>query len=104
MKTAWRHTKRESEGHIYSHLRSLGVMGTKGIAEFIDREDLRTGLCGNVKITVNSLRPAEARLDPDDDIVLHRIILGSVGEPLWKFKTLEQFLHGILAILSGPLP
>lgn len=83
MKSAWRHAKRESEGYIYSHLRSLGVMGARGIAEFIDGKDLRMGLYGNIKITVNNLRPEEAGLDPDDDIVLHRIILGSVGEPFW---------------------
>lgn len=100
LKTAWRHTNRVTESKIYQSLKELKIIERPGIAVFVDGQDVvGSGSTGDGMISVNSLRPVEAQLQ--DDIILHRVILSSVGKPLWQYDTPSQFIRGLLAAIDG---
>lgn len=83
LKTAWRHNKRETESKIYEFLQELRIIGKPGIAVFVGGKDVTLeGSSGDTKLSVNSLRPPGAEFQLHEDIVLHRVVLGSVGKPL----------------------
>ncbi|GJE89840.1 hypothetical protein PsYK624_059500 [Phanerochaete sordida] len=101
MKSAWRHTDRRPEAEIYRYLQSKRLTGTRGIADFLVGEDVSL-VCADQHdraLSVNALRPSDAVLD--EDIILHRVVLPSVGRPLWEFDDPEHFLRALLAIVKG---
>ncbi|KAF8804942.1 hypothetical protein BYT27DRAFT_7142933 [Phlegmacium glaucopus] len=89
MKTAWRSSARTSESDIYS------VIGNRpeGLAKFICGGDVRYA---RNPITVKNMR-SQAVHDLDADpptAVLHRLILGTVGRPLWEYTSESDLLSG----------
>ena len=56
---------------------------------------------GPVSLSANSLRPPQAALA--EDIVLHRVVLGSVGKPLWEFDTPAEFICGLITVVNDAL-
>lgn len=106
IKSAWRHISRSTESEIYRLLKARGVLGARGIATFHDGQDViwkapNDPSSLSKKLSVNALRPAANRLDANSDIVLHRVILSSVGKPLWDYDSREYFVRGLLDIVFG---
>ncbi|KAF8804950.1 hypothetical protein BYT27DRAFT_7169707 [Phlegmacium glaucopus] len=89
MKTAWRSSARTSESDIYSVVENH----PKGLAKFICGGDVRYA---RNPITVKNMR-SQAVHDLDVDppnAVLHRLILGTVGRPLWEYTSESDLLSG----------
>ncbi|KAF8804954.1 hypothetical protein BYT27DRAFT_7258710 [Phlegmacium glaucopus] len=89
MKTAWRSNARTSEFDIYSVVDNH----PKGLAKFICGGDVRYA---RNPITVKNMR-SQAVHDLDADppkAVLHRLILGTVGRPLWEYTSESDLLSG----------
>ncbi|KIP10530.1 hypothetical protein PHLGIDRAFT_232840 [Phlebiopsis gigantea 11061_1 CR5-6] len=102
MKTAWRHEDCDGEAEVYSYLDECKITGSPGIAAFRSGQDISfvpAGSLREVVLSVNSLRPREARLPKD--IILHRVVLTSIGKPLWEYDTPAQFIRALLAIVQG---
>jgi hypothetical protein len=95
MKTAWRSSARTSESDIYSV-----VSDHPGLAKFICGGDVR-----HVRnpITVKNMRSQDVYdLDADPQTsVLHRLILGTVGRPLWEYTSDSDLLIGFRDAIRG---
>ena len=100
-KSAWRQGRRQTESSIYEYLKQKGLTGKPGIADFLVGQDVKfAGHDGSdTELSVNALRPIDAFLD--HNILLHRVILTSVGRPLWEYNTPVQFIRTLLAIVNG---
>jgi hypothetical protein len=96
MKTAWRSSARTSESDIYS------VVGDHpGLAKFICVGDVR-----HVRnsITVKNMRSQDIYdLDADlqTSVLHHRLILGTVGRPLWEYTSDSDLLIGFRDAIRG---
>jgi len=101
MKTAWRSSARTSESDIYL---SIGKPNPRGMAEFECGGDVMfPGLAG-FPITVRNLRNIHhARTNDLDEPtpVLHRLILRTVGRPLWDYTSDRDLLTGFRDALKG---
>ncbi|EPQ50815.1 hypothetical protein GLOTRDRAFT_50043, partial [Gloeophyllum trabeum ATCC 11539] len=93
MKTAWRDSGRNSESSIYQSI----TASHPGLAQFLIGEDVITA--GGATLTVDSVRGNAAKLE--DSPVLHRLILRSVGRPLWEYNSDLELLKGWLAALNA---
>ena len=104
LKTAWRSSARISESDIYLQL-SIEKPNPRGLAEFECGGDVRfPGLAG-FPITVRNLRGDIHRTLGDDleqpTTVLHRLILRTVGRPLWDYTSDRDLLTGFRDALEG---
>jgi hypothetical protein len=102
LKTAWRDESRRSESEIYA----LVPKGNPGIADFLTGDDVRYPGGIAEKLDMRRLRQG---LGPQGDnnfrnSVLHRVIIRPVGKPLSEYSSVEEFIHGLLAILNGNFP
>ncbi|TFK41791.1 hypothetical protein BDQ12DRAFT_396775 [Crucibulum laeve] len=52
-------------------------------------------------ITVDTLRGPSPRTNVEGDIVLHRLLVDSIGRPLWGYSSEKELLQGIRAALSA---
>ena len=100
MKTAWRSSARTSESDIYLSIDQF----PEGLAKFECGGDIKYA---GYPITVQNLRshPVHNVL-PEGDInpptpVLHRLILGTVGRPLWEYTSDFDLLAGFRDALQG---
>ena len=102
MKTAWRSSARTSESDIYL---SIEQPNPRGLAEFECGGNVRfPGLAG-FPITVRNLR-GDIHHTLRDDLdqptpVLHRLILRTVGRPLWDYSSDRDLLTGFRDALEG---
>lgn len=99
IKTAWRSSARIPESDIY---RSIPVP-PKGLAEFECGGDV---IFAGFPITVQNLRSnAPCRSLPTNDQpstpVLHRLLLRTVGRPMWKAVSERELLTGFRDALQG---
>jgi hypothetical protein len=98
MKTAWRSSARTSESDIYLSI----DQPPEGLAKFECGGDVwHAG-----PITVQNLRgkavPSHALEDIDPPTpVLHRLVLGTVGRPLWEYTSELDLLTGFRDALQG---
>ncbi|GJE89829.1 hypothetical protein PsYK624_059380 [Phanerochaete sordida] len=100
MKSAWRHSDRRTESFIYGYMKTKGLLGLRGIADFLAGQDVSFDRNGqSTSLTVNALRPVDAFLE--EDIVLHRVLLTSVGKPLWEFDDPEHLIRALIAVVTG---
>ncbi|KAG2065797.1 hypothetical protein BDR04DRAFT_1107862 [Suillus decipiens] len=101
LKTLWRSQTRQSESDIYGHIKSP----LPGVAEFSLGDDVRIAVARetHVRVTVSGLRSLILNDDVGvpDDPVLHRLVLKTVGRPLWDAETTRDFILGSLAALKG---
>ena len=102
MKTAWLSSGRTSESEIYL---SIEQPNPRGLAEFECGGDVRfPGLAG-FPITVRNLRGDIYHTLRDDlaqpTPVLHRLILRTVGRPLWDYSWDRDQLTGFRDALEG---
>jgi hypothetical protein len=99
MKTAWRSSARTSESDIYM---SIPGPYPEGVAEFECGGDVKFPLTG-FPITVRNLRNKDRQnlstgtLTP----VLHRIILRTVGRPMWQYASEKDLLTGFRDAIRG---
>ncbi|THH18765.1 hypothetical protein EW146_g2269 [Bondarzewia mesenterica] len=114
MKTAWRSSKRDPESAIYQTVK--GTSG--GLARYLvggdvkdSRPDLRVSLVRRQQgwdpredavITVRILR-GDAVDTFVETPVLHRLIIATVGRPLWTYTSDLEFVRGMRAALEGHL-
>lgn len=96
MKTAWRTIRRTTEAEIYEL-----VEGTHpGLATFVDGRDVAFPGLPSKPITVYGLRGYE----PDEDgteRVLHRLVLKTVGRPLWEYGDDLELVRALRAAVLG---
>lgn len=96
MKTAWRTIRRTTEAEIYGL-----VEGTHpGLATFVDGRDVAFPGQPSKPITVYGLRGYE----PDEDgteRVLHRLVLKTVGRPLWEYGDDLELVRALRAAVLG---
>ena len=105
LKTAWRNlnSARTSESYIYL---SIETPNPRGLAEFECGGDVRfPGLAG-FPITMRNLRVDIFHRTFGDDfnqptMVLHRLILCTVGRPLWEYALDRDLLTGFCDALEG---
>ena len=96
MKTAWRSSARMSESDIYLSI----DQPPEGLAKFECGGDVWSA---GYPITVQNLR-GKAVYDLDIDpptSVLHRLVLGTIGRPLWEYTSDLDLLSGFRAALQG---
>ncbi|THH18784.1 hypothetical protein EW146_g2276 [Bondarzewia mesenterica] len=114
LKTAWRGSKRDPESAIYQTVK--GTSG--GLARYLvggdvkdSRPDLRVSRVRRQQgwdpredtvITVRSLR-GDAVDAFAETPVLHRLIIATVGRPLWTYTSDLELLKGMRAALDGHL-
>lgn len=96
LKTAWRHRDRTPESEVYKALDNGS--GHPAVAKFDTGADVCFPNSDGQKICVSRLRGAPAT---DDDPTLHRLILSSVGRPIWEYNTGEELLRGLKAAVLG---
>lgn len=100
MKTAWRSSARPPESYIY---RSI-LLPPKGLATFECGDDVHLN---GWPITVQNLRnqPVVYPLAENDNIpttpVLHRLILRTIGRPMWQYTSDHDLLTGFRDALLG---
>ncbi|KAG1719222.1 hypothetical protein EDB19DRAFT_1861120 [Suillus lakei] len=101
LKTLWRSQTRQSESNIYGRIK----LPLPGVAEFSLGDDVRIPLAKetHARVTIGTLRSLV--LDDDagvlDDPVLHRLVLNTVGLPLWDAGTTKDLILGSLTALKG---
>ncbi|KAF8067465.1 hypothetical protein FPV67DRAFT_1669349 [Lyophyllum atratum] len=90
LKTAWRVPNRTPEAQIYE-----AIQGTPpgGLAEFLTGGDVYVG---KDPITVSFLREGHNR-SRGTSPVLHRVLLNTVGRPLWEYSSEIELLQAIRA-------
>jgi hypothetical protein len=99
LKTSWRSSARTPESDFY---RSIQVP-PKGLAEFECGGDV---ILNGFPLTVQNIRQAPMYValptkDQSPTAVLHRLILRTVGLPLWKAASERELLTGFRDALQG---
>ena len=97
LKTAWRNRARTGEAVIYR-----AVQGEKpsGLADFFAGGDVRSA--SGEPITVQYLRGSDDDcVDEWETPVLHRVLLNSVGRPLWEYDSELELLKALRAACLG---
>jgi hypothetical protein len=99
MKTAWRSSVSTSESDIYM---SIPDPYPEGVAEFECGGDVKFPLNG-FPITVWNLRNEDRQnlLPGTSTPVLHRLILRTVGRPMWQYVSEKDLLTGFRDAIRG---
>ncbi|KAG0693251.1 hypothetical protein DFH29DRAFT_1084317 [Suillus ampliporus] len=101
LKTLWRSQTRRSESNVYG----LITKALPGVAAISVGDDVRhaVGKNENAVVTVGWLRSVilQDNACVNDDPVLHRLALTTIGRPLWDAETSKTFILGSLAALKG---
>ncbi|KAI0667138.1 hypothetical protein C8Q78DRAFT_389290 [Trametes maxima] len=96
LKSAWRSSQRDPESSIYQSVRG----SHPGLAKCIAGADVVPFLGSLEKVTTHFLR--DRPLKPDDKTkILHRIVIGTTGRPIWMYETEEQLLDGLISALEA---
>ncbi|KAJ3539526.1 hypothetical protein NM688_g6348 [Phlebia brevispora] len=102
MKTAWRSNRRIAEADIYKSLQSAqNYHSHPCVAQFDAGGDVRFQNSG---ISVSTLRRTILGLPQDslqEDKILHRVFLSTVGRPVWEYEREELLIRGIKAAIQG---
>ena len=98
LKNTWHHGERQSEADIYRAIKG----SHPGLAELESGADVVFPDAPERTITVANTRDPNASSE-ESSPVLHRLVLKTVGRPLWEAKTELELLQGICAALEGKL-
>ncbi|KAF9812852.1 hypothetical protein IEO21_05952 [Rhodonia placenta] len=98
MKTAWRQGNRSPESIIH---RSIKVSHC-GLAKLLVGADVEYRVAGQrpERISVQSLRSGQNDVNAGSP-VLHRLVLSTVGRPLWEYDSELELLLGVRAALDA---
>jgi len=99
MKTAWRSSARTSESDIYMSI----DQAPEGLAKFECGGDVKFA---GYPITVQNLRSQVRKFIPEGDNdpptpVLNRLVLGTIGRPIWEYTSELDLLTGFRDAFSG---
>ncbi|KAG2038403.1 hypothetical protein BDR03DRAFT_954704 [Suillus americanus] len=102
LKTTWGSQTRESESGVFRHIKST----LPSVAELSLGDDVRIPIIREMhtRVTVGTLRSlilSDDDVNISDDPILHRLVLKTVGRPLWDAETTKEFILGSLAALRG---
>ncbi|KAL4259824.1 Protein kinase domain-containing protein [Pleurotus pulmonarius] len=116
LKNAWRNSERTGEASIYGSLNAP----PPGVARFLQGGDVRFDSETDIPISVHNLRRqypygawlhrvatnAAASVPPGTGTgtgtaVLHRLILQTIGRPLWQFASYMELLKAFRAAIVG---
>jgi hypothetical protein len=104
LKNTWRHdSERESESDIY---RTMSVQPRRGVARFAIGGDVRY-LDNNHDISAGSARirfGGQTFVDSTHEsaeTVLHRLVLKSIGDPIWSYYDGLQFVRAMKDAILG---
>ncbi|KAI0667479.1 hypothetical protein C8Q78DRAFT_981882 [Trametes maxima] len=96
LKSAWRSSQRDPESFIYQSVRG----SHPGLAKYVVGADVVPFPGSSEKVTTHFLR--DRPLKPDDKTkILHRIVIGTTGRPIWMYETEEQLLDGLISALEA---
>ncbi|KAF8966888.1 hypothetical protein BDZ97DRAFT_585476 [Flammula alnicola] len=103
MKTARRSSARTPESNVYL---SIEQPSPEGLAKFECGGDLRFPECAGFPVTAQNLRSHVHKFLPDGDNhpptpVLCRLVLGTVGRPMWEYKSDRDLLTGFRDALQA---
>lgn len=94
MKSAWRSSDHDAESDIYGQITG----SHPGVARFeIGKDVCLPGQRGRV-ISVDELRTGAAR---EETQILHRVILSTLGRPLYEYPTEVLLLKAVRAAIKG---
>lgn len=96
LKNAWRSSKRTAESDIYKSITD----SHPGVASHYFGTDVMFPGIDNHTINVNNLR-GDAPCDDEGTPILHRLLLKTIGRPLWEYSSDLEFLKGLRAALRG---
>lgn len=97
LKNTWRARRRTPESNIYNSVKG----DHPGLAKFFDGRDVFYPVPNDDKpITVYGLRGYESD-EPSVERYLHRLLLESVGQPLWEYESELQPLKALRAATLG---
>lgn len=104
LKSAWRADTRKGESTIYSDLGEgmNGISWPIGVARFDEGGDVMRQDDPTVALHISHLRAGSGQ-DVPDDPVLHRVLLKSVGRPLWEYTRKAQLLAGVRDAIIGEI-
>lgn len=97
LKNTWRARRRTPESNIYNSVKG----DHPGLAKFFDGRDVFYPVPNDDKpITVYGLRGYEPG-EPSVERYLHRLLLESVGQPLWEYESELQLLKALRSATLG---
>ncbi|KII84976.1 hypothetical protein PLICRDRAFT_32185 [Plicaturopsis crispa FD-325 SS-3] len=95
LKNAWRSSKRTPESAIYRHIRG----SHPGLALFDSGGDV---IFPGEKVAISAQRLRDFNdLGDGETAILHRIVIETLGRPLWDYSTELELLLGIRAAMKG---
>ncbi|KAF8589250.1 hypothetical protein K439DRAFT_1658060 [Ramaria rubella] len=98
LKNSWRSSERVGESTIY---KSIGTQ-VHGLAEYVSGGDVVFPDDTQRLVSVLNLRdPTRSPIGGKETAILHRLLLNTVGRPLWEFRSPIELLEGLLAALSA---
>lgn len=95
LKNAWRNSTRRAESAIYASIKGKHP----GVADYELGADVVFPGGGERVISANSLRGDDK--DSAATAVLHRLLVSTLGRPLWEFRSELELLKGLRAALKG---
>ncbi|CDO72548.1 hypothetical protein BN946_scf184983.g31 [Trametes cinnabarina] len=98
LKSTWRSSDRNSESFIYQNIQG----SHPGLAKFIAGGDVVFPFHNDNQetITVHSLRGVPVSRG-ERTKVLHRLLIESVGKPVWEYQTDRELLEGLIGALKA---
>ncbi|KAI0641631.1 hypothetical protein C8Q79DRAFT_282658 [Trametes meyenii] len=96
LKSAWRSSQRDPESSIYQTVRG----SHPGLAKFVVGADVVPFPGSLEKVTTHYLRQLPLKSD-DKTKILHRIVIGTTGKPIWMYDTEEQLIDGLISALEA---
>ncbi|EED80749.1 predicted protein [Postia placenta Mad-698-R] len=98
MKTAWRQGNRSSESIIHRSIKGQHP----GLAKFLVGADVEHRAAGQrpERMSVRYLRSGQNNVN-NGSPVLHRLVLSTVGRPLWEYESELELLLGVRAALDA---
>ncbi|KAL7277933.1 hypothetical protein ACG7TL_007881 [Trametes sanguinea] len=98
LKSTWRSSDRDPESFVYQNIKG----SHPGLAKFIAGGDavFPSHDENQEAITVHSLRGVPVS-HGERTKVLHRLLIESVGKPVWMYETDRELLEGLIGALKG---
>ena len=102
MKTSWRRVSRTPESAIYQALKSTTSLPPY-VANFLEGADVEYPFAASESGDCRAIRISTLRNTPlgEEDSILHRLFLASVGRPIWMFDSEKELILGLKAALHG---
>lgn len=96
LKNAWRSSERLPESTIYQSIKGQHA----GVADYEFGDDVVLPRNDNCLLSVKNLRDSSS-VDEGNTAVLHRLVISTLGRPLWEATSELELLKGIYAALEG---